>query len=153
MKYAIVEEGLNEDGNYVLNVEQEFESQENGRIWHTSIIMIYSTKPDIYEDMTDEYKAQVSKEAHDNENALRVADHAAKIEILKNGTNAQRKDIIKALLVEHRKALKLAGHINENNKAKHKNLTKEEIAEEIKIKKSLQEKNKKEKVFKVINEQ
>lgn len=134
MKYAIVEEGLNEDGNYVLNIEQEFDSQEIGRIWHTNIMIIYSTKPDNYEDMNDEYKAQVTKAAHDAENALRIADHAAKIEILKNGTNAQRKSIIKDLLVEHRKALKLAGHISENNKAKHKNLTKEEIAQSFKQK-------------------
>ncbi len=152
MRYAIAEEGINEDGNYLLNIEQEFDSQEVGRVWHTSIIMIYSTNPDIYENMTDEYKSQVSKAAHDAQEALRVADHAVKIETLKNGSNAQRKDIIKGLLLEHRKALKLSGHINEANKSKHKNLTKEEIAEEIKARKVQQEKNKKEKIFKVIAE-
>lgn len=152
MRYAIVEEGINEDGNYLLNIEQEFDSQEIGRVWHTSIIMIYSTNPDIYENMNDEYKAQVTKLDHDAKEALRVADHAVKIETLKNGSNAQRKDIIKGLLIEHRKALKSSGHINENNKSKHKNLTKEEIAEEIKARKVQQEKNKKEKIFKVIAE-
>lgn len=152
MKYAIVKEGFNDDGSYSLFLEQEFQSKEEGRIWRTSIMMIYSENPDNYDLMPDEYKIEKTREEHDLENAARIDDHKKKINKLTKGTEDQRNKIIKDLLTEHREALKSAGHLDVNNKSKHKNLTEEEIAEEINIRKIQQDKNKKEKVFKVIPE-
>jgi len=130
-KYAILKEGFNADGTYSLFLEQEFESKESGRVWNTPIMMIYSTKADNYDDMSEEYKLETSREAHDQANLTRINDHAEKIGILVNGNEKDRESIIVELLNEHRAALKLSEHIDENLVAKHKTLTEEEIKAEL----------------------
>lgn len=152
LRYTILKDGFNEDGSYSLFLEQEFESKESGRVWQTPIMMIYSTKPDNYEEMSDEYKLETTKEEHDTVNSVRITDHASKISILTAGTNAQKKDIIKALLLEHRTALKLAGHIDDKNKSKHKNMTHEEIAQEMEARKMARKANDKARDYKTIAE-
>lgn len=139
MKYAILKEGYNEDGNYELVVEQEFESKEVGRVWQTPIIMIYSTKADDYEIMPDEYKKEFSKEQHDKKESDRLLDHSNKIDILSNGSEKEREGIIQGLLEEHRVALKQAGHLDDDHKSHLKTLSEEEVKAELEARASQSE--------------
>lgn len=131
MNYKIIKEGENKDGNYEIVINQIFESVEKDCKWETPIMMIYSAKVVDYSLLPDSYKEEVNEQDYVLNEIARAKLHEQCISDLKSGDQEKRDAIIQDLLEQHRVALKSSGHINQENIAKHKTLTEEEISKEI----------------------